>query len=239
MRRDRITMREGLTVVSYSPQVLSLEDWMRWAVKAEVATWEGRSPEEASDLHAEARFYRERGLAVPVRFRPVRVSRFGYRYLRDGLLVNAGGNFLMKRLSDDSVADSFDGRTVTGSPSTANAVEFNNALTRIGVGNGTTAASTGQTDLVGASTLRKAMDAAFPKIKGESFTDFTGATVSVADRAWVVRSTFGTGEANFAWEEHGIFNSASGATMLDRFLSAEGTKTVNQTREETITVTAS
>jgi hypothetical protein len=90
---------------------------------------------------------------------------------------------------------------------------FNNANAALGVGNGTTAFAVGQTDLQGASKLRKGMDATYPSVAGSVIT---------------FRSTFQTGEANFAWEEVGIFNSATAATgtMLSRSIPspALGTK---------------
>jgi hypothetical protein len=51
-----------------------------------------------------------------------------------------------------------------------------------------------------------------------TFPSRSGTTVSF-------KSSFATGEANFAWNEWGIFNSASGATMLNRKVESLGTKT--------------
>ena len=91
---------------------------------------------------------------------------------------------------------------------------FNNANARLGVGNGTTAFTIGQTDLQGASKLRKAMDAGYPTITAPKVT---------------FKSTFAQSEANFAWNEWGIFNAATGGVMLNRVVESNGTKQSNQT----------
>ena len=91
---------------------------------------------------------------------------------------------------------------------------FNNANARLGVGNGTTAFAIGQTDLQGANKLRKAMDSGYPTITAPKVT---------------FKSTFAHSEANFAWNEWGIFNAASGGVMLNRVVESNGTKQSNQT----------
>src|SRR5690242_9668965 len=82
---------------------------------------------------------------------------------------------------------------------------FNNANARIGVGNSTTAHAVGQTDLQAAAgaanQFRQPMDATYP----------SGATNVIQ-----FRSTFGTADANFTWNEWGVFNAGSGGTMLNR-----------------------
>lgn len=100
---------------------------------------------------------------------------------------------------------------------------FNNANAHIGVGDSTTAHAVGQTDLQAATNkVRKAMDATYP----------TGAT-----NVLTFRSTFGTGDANFTWNEWGVFNSATGGTMLNRKVEALGAKTNTQTWQFTVTLT--
>lgn len=87
---------------------------------------------------------------------------------------------------------------VTGGSITA----FNNANSRLGVGDSTTAAAAGQTDLQAATNkLRKGMDATYPSISGNRCD-------------W--RATFGDSEANWQWNEWAVFNAASGGTMLNR-----------------------
>ena len=91
---------------------------------------------------------------------------------------------------------------------------FNAANARLGVGNGTTAFSASQTDLRGASKLRKPMDEGYPVVNANEIT---------------FKSTFGTEDANFAWTEWGVFNASSGGVMLNRVLESNGTKQDNQT----------
>src|SRR5690349_2293067 len=93
-------------------------------------------------------------------------------------------------------------------------VLFTNANTHIGVGDSSTAFSAAHTDLQAASNkLRKAMDATYP---------------TRATNVLTFRSTFATGEANFAWNEWGIFNASSSGTMLSRKVESLGTKTSAQ-----------
>lgn len=96
---------------------------------------------------------------------------------------------------------------------------FNNAQAAIGVGDSTTAAAATQTDLQAATNkMRKAMDATFP-----THTD----GVVVGSASIVFRSTFATGDANWAWQEWSLHNSATAATgrMLNRKVESLGTKT--------------
>lgn len=92
-----------------------------------------------------------------------------------------------------------------GGPPTA----FDATNGRLCVGNGTAAVAIGQTDLQGASKTRKLFDAA-PTISTNQFTAVT---------------TFGTTDANHAWEEAGVANSSSGAVLLNRVVQSFGTKT--------------
>lgn len=102
---------------------------------------------------------------------------------------------------------------------------FNNANSYIGVGDSTNAFAVGQTDLAAATNkTRKAMDATYPS---------GGANVIT------FRSTFGTSDANFAWQEWGVFNGSSGGTMLNRKVESLGTKTNTQTWQFTVTLTFS
>lgn len=99
---------------------------------------------------------------------------------------------------------------------------FDNANSFIGVGDGVTAFVATQTDLVGASKFRKAMDATFPTAAGNVLT---------------FKSTFGIADANFAWNEWGVFNAVAAGTMLNRKQEALGTKPSNQTWAFTVTLT--
>lgn len=88
--------------------------------------------------------------------------------------------------------------------------KLNAANAHIGVGNSPTPESAAHTDLQGASKARKAMDATYPSRSANVLT---------------FRATFGTGDANFTWEERGLFNASSAGEMLSRKVVALGTKT--------------
>lgn len=108
---------------------------------------------------------------------------------------------------------------------------FNNGNAAIGVGDSTTAEAATQTDLQAATNkLRKGMDATYPQ--------HTDATTSGA-ASIVFKSTFGSTDANFAWQEWGVFNSATAATgrMLNRKVQSLGTKASGTTWVLTITLT--
>lgn len=108
---------------------------------------------------------------------------------------------------------------------------FDNSNAFIGVGDSTTAAADTQTDLQATTNkLRKAMDATYPL-----HTDSTG---TVGSKTITYRSTFATGDANFAWEEWGIFNAAAAGRMLNRKVVSLGTKTSAATWQFTVTIAA-
>lgn len=108
---------------------------------------------------------------------------------------------------------------------------FNNANATLGVGDSTAAEAATQTDLQAATNkLRKAMDAGFPQ-----HTD--GTTSGSATITF--KSTFGTGEGNFSWQEWSIFNSSSGGRMLNRRVVNLGVKTSAASWAFTITITLS
>jgi hypothetical protein len=79
-----------------------------------------------------------------------------------------------------------------------------NAFLAVGGGaGGTTAYANSQTDLQGASKLRKAVT---------SCTRATNVVTAIA--------TFTTADANFTWDEFGIANASSAGVMLNRGVSA-------------------
>lgn len=91
----------------------------------------------------------------------------------------------------------------------ASFTRYNNANAHIGVGDGTTAFASTQTDLQGANRFRRPMDATFPTRTANQIQ---------------YRATYAAGEANFAWQERGIFNALSGGQMLNRKVVSLGTK---------------
>jgi hypothetical protein len=84
---------------------------------------------------------------------------------------------------------------------------FSNANTKLGVGDGSAAFVASQTDLQGTNKYRQAADVTYPSISGNVMT---------------VYATFPASVANFAWNEWGTFNAASGGTMLNRSVTFTG-----------------
>jgi hypothetical protein len=99
---------------------------------------------------------------------------------------------------------------------------FDSSNAYIGVGDGTTAFSAGQTDLAGTNKQRKGMEASYPTASAGTMT---------------FRALFGTSDANFAWQEWGVFNAASGGTMMNRVVQNNGTKASTETKQVTVTIT--
>lgn len=87
--------------------------------------------------------------------------------------------------------------------------KFNNANAHLGVGTSSTAFAATQTDLLG-SPVRKPMDSTYPQRAANVVT---------------YRATYGTGDANQAWNEVGVFNAAAAAQMMSRHVASLGTKT--------------
>lgn len=111
---------------------------------------------------------------------------------------------------------------VVANPSTL----FDASNAYIGVGGGAGASDVfdaAENDLQGASKLRKIVDSA----------------PGIATNVLTFVATFGTSEANYEWEEWGIFNHTSAGDMLNRVVEAPtlGTKTSAQSWEITCTLT--
>lgn len=100
---------------------------------------------------------------------------------------------------------------------------FSNANCKLGVGNDNTSALATQTDLLGGSTKYVAMDVSYP---------------TRASQVVTFRSTFASGDANFAWEEYVIKQDTS-AICLNRKVEAKGTKSVGETWVLTLAITLS
>ena len=106
---------------------------------------------------------------------------------------------------------------------------FNNANAALGVGDSTTAEAATQTDLQASTNKqRKAVDSTYPQ-----HTD--GTTSGAATVTF--KATFGTSDANFAWQEWGTFNATSGGRMLNRKVTSLGTKTSAASWAFTVTLT--
>jgi len=87
--------------------------------------------------------------------------------------------------------------------------KWDNTNARLGVGSDATAADPTQTDLLDASPTWKAMDATYPQRSGQT-------------AEW--RSTFGSGDANEAWNEFAVDNGATAHKLLNRKVESKGTK---------------
>lgn len=145
-------------------------------------------------------------------------DRFDVIDIEGNLLMYGGASCLWQSLIGNGTATA--AQTLT---------YFNNGNAYIGVGDSNTAEAATHTDLQAASNkLRKAMDATYPL--------HTDATTSGA-ASIVFRSTFATGDANYAWAEWGVFNGSSGGRMLNRKVQALGTKTSAATWQFTVTLT--
>lgn len=96
---------------------------------------------------------------------------------------------------------------ITGEVSGATHI-FDNAAATIGVGSDATAANATQTDLIDASPTYKAMEAGYPTSTTQKAT---------------FKSSFGSGDANEAWNEWVVKHSTS-AKCLNRKVESLGTK---------------
>lgn len=138
----------------------------------------------------------------------------------DNLMMYGGVSCLWQGLLGNITA-------TTGQPLT----KFDNTNAAIGVGDSNTAEAATQTNLVASTNkLRKGMNATFPV-----HTD----GVVVGSASIQFQATFGTSEANFAWQECGVFNSAVDGTgrMLNRKVQSLGTKTSASSWQITATIT--
>jgi len=100
---------------------------------------------------------------------------------------------------------------------------FDNTNAYIGVGDSNTAFAASQTDLQASTNkLRVGMEATYPQR---------------ATNVLTFRSLFSTGQANWAWEEWGVFNASTAGTMLNRKVETLGTKTSAQSWQITVTLT--
>jgi hypothetical protein len=131
--------------------------------------------------------------------------------VKDNLLVTGGINLMLLHLIGDT-----------------NITAYTSGSAFIKVGNSTTAAASGQTDILGGSNAESGMDAGYPTVVLTTVT---------------FKATFGSGAANFAWEEVGAKN-ASGAVsnsvrLLNRKVQSFGTKASGSTWTMTLTITIS
>jgi len=108
----------------------------------------------------------------------------------------------------------------------AGGTKFDNSNAYIGVGDGTTAADATQTGLQGTNKQYKGMEAGYP-------------TYGSSQKAtW--KASFGSTEANFAWEEATVANGSDDtAKNLNRKVQSMGTKASGTTWTLQIDITLS
>ena len=100
---------------------------------------------------------------------------------------------------------------LTGGSATA----YNNANSRIGVGESSAAAAATQTGLQGSTTTFNGMETGYPSLSGQTIT-------------W--RAVFGADDANVSWQEFTIVNGTNDTgENLNRKVSNQGSKVQNQT----------
>jgi hypothetical protein len=108
----------------------------------------------------------------------------------------------------------------------AGGTAYDNGNAYIGVGDSAAAESPAQTGLQGTNKTYIAMDGAYP--------------TSGVSQQMVFKSTFGSSDANYAWNEFTVSNtSGEGGKNLNRKVSAQGTKASGQTWTVTLTITLS
>lgn len=107
----------------------------------------------------------------------------------------------------------------------AGGTEFDNTNAVLIVGTGTGAEAPADTRATFTNPVEKAMDGGFP----------TYGTIQKA----IWQATYGSGDANQAWEEFGVLNTITTGKLMNRKLSSQGTKTVGQTWELTLEITLS
>ena len=114
----------------------------------------------------------------------------------------------------DHIAQTLIGQVVT---------PFDATNAYICVGDSSTAFNASHTDLQASTNkLRKDLDNGFPSRTNNQLS---------------FQATFGTSEANFAWNEWGVANAASAGTLLNRKVESLGTKTSAQVWQFTVTIT--
>lgn len=105
------------------------------------------------------------------------------------------------------------------------ATQYDNTNANLIVGTGSGAASASDTEATFTAGVKKAMEASFP-------------TYGTSQKAtW--KSSYGSGDANQAWNEFGTLNAATAGKLLNRKVSSQGTKTSGQTWELTLEITLS
>jgi len=103
--------------------------------------------------------------------------------------------------------------------------QYNNSNANLIVGTGTGSASASDTESTFTSGVKKTMESGYP-------------TYGSSQKAtW--KASYGSSDANQAWNEFGVLNAASSGKLLNRKVSSQGTKSSGQTWELTLEITLS
>jgi hypothetical protein len=100
---------------------------------------------------------------------------------------------------------------------------FDAGNAHIGVGDSAAAFDVAQTDLQG-NAIRQGMEPSYPIVTGNTIT---------------FRALFAVNEANFDWQEWGVFNSETAGVLLTRKVEPLGIKTSTQSWQMTVDITIS
>lgn len=108
---------------------------------------------------------------------------------------------------------------------------YDNSNAFLGVGDSTTATASTQTDLQAPTNkFFIPMDSGYPL-----HYDGTGSGAATI----IYKGTAGTGDANFDWEEWGLFNASSAGRMANRKVESLGTKTAASAWTLTVVISIS
>jgi hypothetical protein len=134
---------------------------------------------------------------VPLHAKPVETVK-----LEGNMLMNAGAGAMWALF--------------TGASGAASVTPYDGDNAHLGVGDSIEPTDRTQTDLqASVNKFRQQVDPGYP------LHDNSGSAATTV----VYRSTFGAGDANFSWNEWGLFNSDTGGVMANRKVESLGTKT--------------
>ena len=107
----------------------------------------------------------------------------------------------------------------------ATGIRYDNTNAFLIVGTGVGAANAADTQATFTAGVTKAMEDGYPTYG--------------TDQKATWRAIYAAGDANQLWNEFGVLNAATGEQLLNRLVSAQGTKTAGQVWQLTFTITLS
>jgi len=107
----------------------------------------------------------------------------------------------------------------------ATGIRYDNTNAFLIVGTGVGAANAADTQATFTEGVTKAMEDGYPTYG--------------TDQKATWRAIYAAGDANQLWNEFGVLNAATGEQLLNRLVSAQGTKTAGQVWQLTFTITLS